>query len=122
MPLLHGGRPNWPEDVFIQISEAETGRAVRTHRWKYAVTAAPDKTGSHMGASDYREAFLYDLAYDPYELCNLIEQKSHRPVASVMRNRLWRRMQEAGEERPHITMAAVTPSGQRYLTEFEKEQ
>ena len=34
----------WPDDVFIQISEAQVGRALRTKRWKYGVDA-PDKQG-----------------------------------------------------------------------------
>ena len=30
MPLLRGGDDDWPEEVFVQISEAQVGRAVRT--------------------------------------------------------------------------------------------
>jgi len=32
---------SWPEEVFVQISEAQTGRAVRTQRWKYSVARRP---------------------------------------------------------------------------------
>jgi hypothetical protein len=35
----------WPDDVFFQISESQVGRGVRTHRWKYSVSA-PDKNGN----------------------------------------------------------------------------
>ena len=34
LPLLKGVSDEWPEEVFVQISEAQTGRAVRTQRWK----------------------------------------------------------------------------------------
>jgi arylsulfatase A-like enzyme len=44
LPLLKGEREGWPEEVFIQISESQVGRAVRTQRWKYNV-AAPDADG-----------------------------------------------------------------------------
>ena len=40
--LARGDRAGWPEEVFVQISEAQVGRAVRTERWKYSVSA-PDR-------------------------------------------------------------------------------
>src|SRR5439155_3385418 len=51
LPLTRGETEGWPEEVFVQISESQVGRAVRTHRWKYGVTA-PDKNGSRDAASD----------------------------------------------------------------------
>jgi arylsulfatase A-like enzyme len=39
MNLLRGERREWPDHVFVQISEAQIGRAVRTARWKYSVCA-----------------------------------------------------------------------------------
>ena len=39
MPLLRREKVDWPDDVFAQISEAELGRTVRTHRWKYGAVA-----------------------------------------------------------------------------------
>ena len=42
LPLLRGeaeAAESWPEEMFVQISEAQVGRAVRTHRWKYGVDA-----------------------------------------------------------------------------------
>ncbi|HRR28071.1 MAG TPA: sulfatase-like hydrolase/transferase, partial [Victivallales bacterium] len=35
--LIHGTETKWPDDVYIQISESHTGRAIRTHKWKYSV-------------------------------------------------------------------------------------
>ena len=100
MPLLRGGAADWPAEVFVQISEAQVGRAVRTHRWKYGVDA-PDGSGRDVAGADlYEEQYLYDLQVDPYELNNLVGLESHREVARVMRERLLRRMEEAGEAPP----------------------
>ena len=101
LPLL-GGRgqgADWPEEVFVQISEAQTGRAVRTERWKYGVDA-PGEPGPW--SERFVEQYLYDLQADPYELANLISSEAHRPVAEEMRDRLIRRMVEAGERAPEI--------------------
>jgi arylsulfatase A-like enzyme len=113
LPLLRGEREDWPEEVFLQISEAQVGRAVRTSRWKYSVVA-PDKPGEEDPASDhYTEEFLYDLQADPYEMANLIGLESHQEVAAVMRQRLIRRMIAAGEAAPTIAAAPPRRSGQR---------
>ncbi|MDA1138621.1 MAG: sulfatase-like hydrolase/transferase [Planctomycetota bacterium] len=119
MPLINGTADDWPEEAFIQISEAQVGRSVRTKRWKYAVDA-PDKSGGKDSGSDvYVEQYLYDLQCDPYELSNLIEQGSHRIVADTMKERLIRRMVEAGETAPKIVNAERKKSGQRKVSEEE---
>lgn len=119
VPLLHGATRDWPEEVFIQISESQVGRAVRTHRWKYSVVA-PDKHGGRDPSADhYVEEYLYDLQADPYELTNLLGYQSHQKVAAVMRERLIRRMVEAGEDAPTIEPAPTRPSGQRRVSEEE---
>ena len=104
---------DWPEEVFIQISESQVGRAIRTARWKYSVYA-PDLHGWQVGGSDrYVEEYLYDLQADPYELTNLIGVEAFRAVADDLRERLIRRMVEAGEAAPVIEPAPPRPSGQR---------
>lgn len=119
LPWTRGGVDDWPEEVFVQISEAQVGRAVRTGRWKYAVHA-PDKSGTKEPGSDrYLEAFLYDLRTDPYELTNVIGLESHQEVASIMRERLLRRMVAAGESEPVIEPAERRPSGQRRVSPEE---
>ena len=88
---------------------AEVGRAVRTKRWKYGVTA-PDKKGyEDPGSEKYVESYLYDLEADPYELTNLIGLESHRKVAETMWERLNRRMVAAGEAMVrYAVVASVT--------------
>ncbi|MBI3945707.1 MAG: arylsulfatase, partial [Armatimonadetes bacterium] len=113
LPLLRGEREGWPEEAFIQISEAQVGRAVVTRRWKYGVTA-PEKSGGRDAGSDhYVEQYLYDLEADPYELVNLVDFDTHREVADVMRRRLLRRMVAAGETEPAIEPPAELRSVRR---------
>ncbi len=120
LPLLQNrSAAAWPEEVFVQISESQVARAVRTRRWKYCVEA-PGLAGHQMAQADrYVETELYDLAADPYELTNLIGLESHRRTADVLRQRLLRRMQEAGEPAPAIVAAPSVPAGQRQVTEAE---
>ncbi len=107
LPLLRGGQVDWQDEVFIQISESQVGRAVRTKRWKYSVNAEGKDPWNDPGSDRYREECLYDLQSDPYELVNLIGMESHREVAAVMRERLIRRMQAAGEQPPVIEETAL---------------
>jgi len=121
-PLVSSGAADWPEEIFVQISEAGIGRAVRTHRWKYIVEAeAADEDGAG-GASRYSERFLYDLTHDPYELTNLVASEAHAPVRQCMRERLLHRMAVAGEAAPQILPAPSRPSGQRKVSEAETQQ
>ena len=71
--------------------------------------------GDGPGADRYDEAYLYDLMADPDELDNLIGYHSHAHVAERLRERLMRRMTEAGESVPAITPSPERPSGQRLV-------
>ena len=113
LPLLHGREADWPEEVFVQISESQVGRAVRTARWKYSVYAPDRNGGTDSGSDHYVEQFLYDLNADPYELANLVGLSSHQEVGARMRARLIRRMVEAGETAPTIDTVPVRPAFQR---------
>lgn len=102
MPLVEGKAVGWPQDVFIQISESQVGRAIRTKRWKYCIDA-PDKDGWEDSDSDiYVEQYLYDLETDPYEQHNLIGDPAYRKVCDELAVILKRRMVEAGEKEPRI--------------------
>lgn len=100
---LHGGLADetGEEAVLIQITEAEVGRALRTRRWKYSVTAEidPARTGS---ASRYYERYLYDLEADPHELTNLVGKAAYEGVRAHMQSELLSKMIMAGEEVPTI--------------------
>lgn len=125
LSLLRGGAnaaSTWPDDVFIQISETEVGRAIRTARWKYSVVARGVDPVENAWAENFEESCLYDLFADPYELTNLIGFESHRPLADRLRQRLLTRMAVAGEKLPRITPALSRPSDQRRVSPAEIEQ
>jgi arylsulfatase A-like enzyme len=119
LPLVRGEAEDWPEEAFIQVSEAQVGRAVRTQRWKYGVDAPEKHGGKDAGSDTYVEQVLYDLQVDPYELTNLIHSEAHQIVRDVMRERLIRRMTQAGEAAPEIVRAETKRSGQRKVSEAE---
>ena len=110
LPLLRGQGRHWPDDVFIQISESQVGRAIRTGRWKYGVTAPDKNAWKDRGSPKYVEKYLYNLTEDPAELNNLAGTQSHQGVAERLRQRLIRRMVEAGEAKPIIEPAPPRPA------------
>ncbi|MBM7573466.1 sulfatase-like hydrolase/transferase [Aquibacillus albus] len=119
LPLINGQKDGWPDDLFMQISESQVGRAIRTKKWKYSVSD-PTKDGvTDSKSGSYVEEFLYDLEADPYELINLIGLKSHQQVTSQMRKRLLRRIEEVEKEQPVIQPAPLKESGQRKVTDQE---
>jgi arylsulfatase A-like enzyme len=119
VPLLRDRQAEWPDDVFVQVSEAETARAVRTHRWKYGITAPDADLAADPGSSEYIEAYLFDLRADPWELDNRIGLESHRAVADRLQERLLADMARAGEDLPVIRPAEPRPGKQRRVLDSE---
>lgn len=114
----HPSNP-WPDDVFIQVSESQTGRAIRTRRWKFGVTAPPTISPHAPDSDTYRESELYDLVADPHELNNLVHEASHGPLCYRLGERLLARMEQASEPVPIILPAEKRASGQRWVAEHE---
>ncbi|AYY14584.1 DUF4976 domain-containing protein [Actinobacteria bacterium YIM 96077] len=118
LPLVQDPAAEWPDDVFLQVSESEVGRVIRTSRWKYHVTA-PDADPWHdASASRYVETELYDVVNDPHELDNLAGLPSHRAIADELRERLIQRMVEAGEAAPAIEAAPAQPDARRHVDPY----
>lgn len=105
--LVEGRGHDWPNEVFIQISESHVGRAIRTDRWKYSVRA-PHKDGWADSSSDvYVEDCLYDLQKDPYEKENLAVDPAYDWIRMDLRERLLKRMAAAREAVPVILPAGT---------------
>ena len=106
VPLGAGDYSHARERVFVQISEAELGRTVRTEKWKYSVYA-PDRDPRRDPSSDtYTERYLYDLENDPHECVNLIGRGGrYRQAADALMDALKQEMAAAGEEVPEIDKA-----------------
>jgi arylsulfatase A-like enzyme len=103
-PLVAGAAADWPQEVFLQISESQCGRAIRTGKWKYSV-CAPDVVGSVPASAVYAEQYLYDLEADPHERCNRVADPALAGVRAELAQTLKRRMAEAGEAEPVILPA-----------------
>lgn len=117
LPLAQKRAADWPEEVLVQISETQTGRAVRTHRWKYSVRS-PETDGdgqpvSRAAADIYADDCLYDLLADPWEQTNLIGIETYRGITAHLRSRLTARMVAIGEPPPRFLDAPVRQAGQR---------
>ena len=119
-PLLTdpAARAAWPDDVFVQISESQVGRAVRTARWKYGVYA-PGVSGREQSADRYQEQYLYDLLADRYELYNLAGSRAHAEVADRLRQRLLRHLRAVEGAAPAIESAGPWNAGGIRVTEEE---
>ena len=99
------------ECVYIQISESQCGRAIRTKNYKYSVSAPSYAFGMSMAESPvYMEQYLYDLEADPMELHNLIKDPSYNIVRSRMRKMLLEQMKKAGEGKARIVPALLVKS------------
>ncbi|MFA5859723.1 MAG: sulfatase-like hydrolase/transferase [Elusimicrobiota bacterium] len=99
--VVNGDTTNWQDDIFLQISIAQCGRAIRTNKWKYSVCAL-DKTGRDISSDEYTEDCLYDMESDPHEKNNMVTSPSHKEVRAELAERLKRRMAAAGEKVPKI--------------------
>ena len=96
-PLQHlaDGGEHWRQDVLIQISESQIGRALRTPRWKYSIRA-PEEGFTWFdppaAVTEYVEDCLYDLHADPHERNNLVRDpalsEARQELARVLRERL----------------------------------
>ncbi len=123
LPLAKKQTVEWRDDMFVQISESQTGRALRTHRWKYSVRsndAGPDgQPILAASAETYSEECLYDLLADPWELTNLIGGPAYANVTADLRQRLIKRMTAIGEKEPTIIPAPLVPmTHQRKVEQF----
>lgn len=104
-PLLNGSGTGWGENVFLQISESQVGRAVRTRKWKYSVRDYSKDGWKDSQSNQYEEDFLYDLEADPYEKNNLALDDQYGPVRKELSELLISRMLQAGEPKPEILPA-----------------
>ncbi len=107
--LVNGTAADWPECVFMQISESQVGRAIRTKDWKYAVRADADGWND-AGADIYYEDFLYDLKNDPHERSNLVLDAGFVQIRKELSALLIREMRKAGEAAPIILPARMADS------------
>ncbi|MEG2396683.1 MAG: sulfatase-like hydrolase/transferase [Oscillospiraceae bacterium] len=91
--------------AFIQISESQCGRAIRTKDYKYCVKTLPPIGYVHHSSPIYFEDYLYDLKKDPIEKDNLIKSSEYASVRKELKQKLINQMVNAGESKPTILPA-----------------
>lgn len=95
--------------VYIQISESQCARSIRTKDYKYSVAVPGYLAGVTLDSSPvYMEAYLYDLKADPNEKHNLIKDASYRRIRKNLREILLREMKKAGEKPAKILPAVIS--------------
>lgn len=98
LPLLARKTDGWRNEVYIEISESLTGRALRTPQWTYAV-ASPKREAA---SPRYNEYLIYDRFADPYQHVNLAGRTEVREISQHLRERLMTRIVESGGPKPVI--------------------
>ena len=95
-------------EVYIQISESQCGRAVRTKEYLYSVSVPGTIAGMISKISPvYREEYLYDIENDPMQLHNLIKEPEYKIVRSAMKKLLLEQMKSI-EGAKAVILPAVT--------------
>lgn len=93
--------------VFLQISESQCGRAIRTKKYTYSVRSAALTGYVKSSAKVYFEDYLYDNEKDPAQKQNLIRDRNYKEVRAELRRMLLREITAAGEKTPKILPAVV---------------
>lgn len=89
---------DWPDHIYVQISESQCGRAIRTKDWKYSVQAPGKEAYKFESSHVYVESFLYDLQKDPFEKHNLIDNPEYDSVKDHLRSLLYKCIHDANEQ------------------------
>jgi uncharacterized sulfatase len=95
-----------PDDVLVQISAAQIGRALRTPTHTYAAKAParnPLAGHLHPAADRYVGTHLYDNTRDPYQRRNLIADATATAVRRGLAERLAARIGGVEGTRPDVT-------------------
>lgn len=91
--------------VFMQISESQCGRAIRTSDYMYSVRDLCPGGGFRPSSKVYFEDYLYDLKKDPNEKINLVKSPEYAEIRQDLKYMLIDEMKAAGEEEPVILPA-----------------
>ncbi len=94
-----------PDDVFVQISESQIGRAIRTTTHTFAAKAPtrnPLAGHQRPGADHYVATHLYDNTRDPHQRVNLIADRGLGQLRDQLAARLAERIEDVEGIRPTI--------------------
>lgn len=85
--------------VFVQISESQCGRAIRTKDYTYSVSSPKLLSAS---SNIYFEDYLYDNSNDSAQKKNLIKSKEYAQVKSGLKTLLLNQIEKIEGKRPVI--------------------
>ncbi len=85
--------------AFIQISESQCGRAIRTKDYTYSVSSPKPLSAS---SKVYFEDYLYDNIKDEAQKYNLIKNKEYKDVRKSLKTLLLNQVKKIEGERPTI--------------------
>ena len=115
--MLSLNNENWTKEIFVQISESQVARAIRTKRWKLCIEDPKADPWNDSYSTNYQEVNLYDLESDPYELTNLIGINEFQPIIEDLRTKLINLIKHHEKIDVNISKAiAVDNPGQLGLT------
>ena len=95
--LFNGGVDDWPQNVLIEISESEVGRAIRTRDWCLAVRAHDADAQRDSRSDVYEDVYLYDLTQDPHERNNLVGDPAYREIRDQLAEQLIEKIHAIGD-------------------------
>ena len=97
------------DNVYIEISESQCGRAIRTERYTYSVSALTPVSGmTKKNVKLYFEDYLYDNEKDPNQKNNLVKNIQYKDVKESLKKELISEMEKAGERDFRILPAIKT--------------
>ena len=97
------------DNVYIEISESQCGRAIRTERYTYSVSALTPVSGmTKKNVKLYFEDYLYDNKKDPNQKNNLVKNIQYKDVKESLKKELIKEMEKAGERDFRILPAIKT--------------
>ncbi|MBK5195231.1 MAG: sulfatase-like hydrolase/transferase [Proteiniphilum sp.] len=104
VPFLDGEHTveAWDDSVFIQVSESEIGRAVRTKKWCYGITASGKDAWTEYYSDEYVDTYLYDLQADPHEQNNLIGTPGYEEIIQELRASLLEYIRTVEKREPAV--------------------
>lgn len=104
----------WRDEVLIQISESQIGRALRTETHTFAAAApgvVPWRGHLRPSAGRYVETHLYDLRADPFQRHNLAGSIEHGDIREELAYRLASAVYRAEGHLPAVELRNQTPRG-----------
>ena len=96
------------DNVYIEISESQCGRAIRTEKYTYSVSALTPVSGmTRKSVKYYFEDYLYDNEKDPYQRNNLVKNIKYKGIRESLRKQLAEELGKAGEKNFRILPAII---------------